>query len=159
MERNTQGCPSRIKIAMPSSTFRILATFFAAAIGSLLIAGTLCEPRDRAVYASAKTDRAAGLALFHEKGCEHCHGVEGVGGEKGPSLAGVGRKRTPAEIETQILHGGDAMPPFVDVLAPGDVTFLVEYLSAKKKVSKDKRPSSASAKPPAVPASGGSDDQ
>ena len=144
---------------MPSSAFRILTTFFAAAVGSLLIAGTLFEPCDRAVYASAKTDRAAGLALFHEKGCEHCHGVDGIGGEKGPSLAGVGRKRKPAEIETQILHGGDAMPPVADVLAPSDVTLLVEYLSAKKKVSKDKPLTPAVAKPSAVPATGGSDDQ
>ena len=98
--------------------------------------------------------------LFHEKGCEHCHGVDGAGGEKGPDLSGVGRKLKPEAIQKQILEGGGNMPPFADVLAPDQVKLLVDYLAAKRK-----KPEKASASLPAKPApapkldNGGSDDQ
>ncbi len=99
------------------------------------------------------------MTLFHEKGCDHCHGTDGVGGDKGPTLAGVGRKRKPAEIENQILKGDDAMPAFADVLAPDEVKLLVDYLSAKKKVVKPERPPTAAEKSAPKPNTGGSDDQ
>ena len=128
-------------------------------MGSLLIAPLLSHPCLPFVYASAASDRAAGRVLFHEKGCEHCHGVGGIGGEKGPDLSGVGRKLKADEIRTQILHGGDAMPSFADVLAPDEVKLLVESLSAKKKLVKTKQTPASPALPVAKPSSGGSDDQ
>ena len=110
----------------------------------------------RVVDASSRTDRHDGATLFHEKGCEHCHGVDGVGGERGPSLAGIGRKWKAGQIRQQIVAGGGGMPAFADVLGPDEVSRLVDYLEAKR--SKFKPP------PPAVPVppksdSAGSDDQ
>lgn len=144
---------------MPLSAFRIPVNGLVTIVAFSLIVGTLQKASSSIVHASAKVDRAAGQALFHEKGCEHCHGVDGVGGEKGPTLYGVGRKLKPAQIRTQILNGGDAMPAFADVLAPDDVSLLVEYLSAKKKVIRVKGSVVPAGKPASQPNTGGSDDQ
>ena len=114
--------------------------------------------RPQRVQASVREDRAAAQALFHDKGCEHCHGVNGVGGEKGPDLSGVGRRLKPVQIERQIREGGEAMPPFNDVLAPDEVKLLVVWLSGNRAL-----PPKGKRKPPAVvakpPAGSGSDDQ
>ncbi len=143
---------------MPLSALRLPVTCLLATAGLSLIVATLPHLPLATVRASAKADRAAGQALFHDKGCEHCHGVDGAGAEKGPSLLGVGRTLKPAGIQAQILHGGDAMPPFADALAPEEVRALVEYLSAKKKVIRGKGAAVAPAKPAPKPNTGGSDD-
>ena len=131
----------------------------AALLGSCLLLFTLSPASTNLVHASSHSDRAAGEALFHEKGCEHCHGVDGVGSEKGPSLSGIGRKLKPDQIHKQIVEGGGGMPPFAGVLAPDDVTLLVNYLSAKKKpIKASVAPAEKSTSAP-KPDSGGSDDQ
>ena len=153
-----RGCGSRIEPVMSSASRLILLPAFLS--GSCLLLSFLSAASGDPVHASTRTDRAAGQALFHEKGCEHCHGIEGVGGEKGPSLSGVGRKLKPDEIQKQILQGGESMPPFADVLAPDEVKLLVDYLSAKKKKpSKAKSIVSAQAVPAPKSNTGGSDDQ
>lgn len=85
------------------------------------------------VYAATQGDREKGATLFHEKGCEFCHGPGGAGGGKGPDLSTVGKRCTKAEIEHQIQFGGKQMPAFGDSLTGEEVKQLVEFLSAKKK--------------------------
>jgi mono/diheme cytochrome c family protein len=85
---------------------------------------------------ASKTDRAAGAELFKEKGCEHCHGADGVGTEKGPSLTTVGKRLKKDEIERQIREGGKQMPAFGDVLNEDETRKLVDYLAHKKKAPK-----------------------
>ena len=143
---------------MLRSALRIATVSAGATLGALLVVSSRPSLQIHAVHASVATDRAAGRALFAEKGCEHCHGVDGIGGDKGPNLSGVGRTRKPAEISTQILHGGDAMPSFADVLTPDDVKLLVDYLAAKRKIVKTNAPVSPAASA-SKPDSGGSDDQ
>ncbi len=106
------------------------------------------------MHAAAPADeRAAGSTLFHERGCEHCHGVDGVGTDKGPSLVTVGKRLKKDAIERQIHDGGGGMPAFGDALQPDEIQQLVQYLSAKKKAPKGyvapARP--ATAPPPASP--------
>ena len=86
-----------------------------------------------AAEAESKGDKAAGAVLFHERGCEHCHGVNGSGGELGPDLSGVGKRKTKSEIEHQIREGGGGMPAFGDALQPGEIGDLVEFLHAKRR--------------------------
>jgi mono/diheme cytochrome c family protein len=74
--------------------------------------------------------------LFHEKGCEHCHGVDGRGGNLGPDLSTVGKRRNKQQIEHQIHDGGAAMPAFADVLQPDEIKDLVDFLHAKRKAPK-----------------------
>jgi len=81
-----------------------------------------------------------GALLFHNSGCEHCHGVNGVGTEKGPSLASVGRRLKPESITRQIEVGGGGMPAFGDALQPDEIQRLVDFLASKKDRSHKARP-------------------
>ena len=88
------------------------------------------------VHAYANEDKTSGATLFHEKGCEHCHGVDGRGGELGPDLSTVGKRLNKQKIELQIRNGGAAMPAFGDVLQPDEIKALVDFLRAKRKAQK-----------------------
>lgn len=92
-----------------------------------------CNQAEGTVQASSREDRDAGAAVFHEKGCEHCHGAAGIGTEKGPNLSTVGKRRKKEQIEHQIIMGGDQMPAFGSALQPDEVKVLVDFLSAKRK--------------------------
>jgi mono/diheme cytochrome c family protein len=107
---------------------------------SLLVCAALCLivascslSSAPAAHAASKAVRAEGAAVFHEKGCEHCHGVDGIGTDRGPELSGVGRRLHKPEIAKQIHDGGKQMPAFGDALTNDEVQQLVEYLAAKKK--------------------------
>jgi mono/diheme cytochrome c family protein len=105
---------------------------------ALFVTAVFCSlPRrtTAVVHASSKKSKS-GAALFHEKGCEHCHGVDGRGGELGPSLSLVGKRLNKAQIERQIHDGGKAMPAFGDVLQADEISDLVEFLHAKRKAPK-----------------------
>jgi len=85
------------------------------------------------VQASSKESREAGASLFHEKGCEYCHGVGAVGTEKAPDLSTIGKRKKREQIELQIKNGGGGMPAFGDVLQPDEVKMLADWLSSKRK--------------------------
>ncbi len=69
-----------------------------------------------------------GPQLFAERGCSHCHTIQGEGGHKGPDLSSIGRQATVAELRRQIVEGGGAMPAFGEVLPEPEVDALVVYL-------------------------------
>jgi len=75
----------------------------------------------------------AGAVLFHDKGCAHCHGADGAGTSKAPSLAGLCNDKawTPAKITDQILNGGQKMPPFRESVTDVEAADLVAYLRAR----------------------------
>ena len=100
----------------------------------LLVSGGLIAGRP--VQAFSKQSREAGAVTFHAKGCEHCHGVDGTGTDRGPNLAGIGKRWKKDHIEQQIREGGGGMPPFGDALQPDEVKALVDYLGAKRKTPK-----------------------
>jgi mono/diheme cytochrome c family protein len=102
------------------------------AAGFLMVGASVFFQRPVA-HASSKTERAQGAAVFHARGCEHCHGVDGAGTKKGPELSGVGRWLNKPEIERQIREGGKTMPAFNEALSNEEVEQLVAYLAAKKK--------------------------
>jgi mono/diheme cytochrome c family protein len=101
-----------------------------------LFAGLAVQPSLTLVHAST-ADTPSGPVLFHEKGCEHCHGVNGVGIQgKGPSLLTVGKRLRKDAIQKQIHDGGQNMPPFGDALQPDEITTLVDMLAKQKKAPK-----------------------
>jgi mono/diheme cytochrome c family protein len=107
----------------------------------VLFAGFEAQPALAQVNASPG-DPLSGPVLFHEKGCEHCHGVNGVGiPGKAPSLLTVGKRLKKDAIEKQIHDGGQNMPPFGDALQPDEITALVDMLSKQKKAPKYLPPS------------------
>jgi mono/diheme cytochrome c family protein len=90
----------------------------------------------RHARAASNDERAAGAELFKQNGCEHCHGANGIGTDRGPSLTTIGKRLHKDQIEHQIRDGGKQMPPFNDVLNDDEVRKLVDYLAHKKKAPK-----------------------
>jgi mono/diheme cytochrome c family protein len=128
------------------------------ALGAVVLLGVLSifASGNRPVQASSKQGREAGAVLFHEKGCEHCHGVDGVGTDRAPALTTVGKRRKKAQIEHQIEQGGNGMPAYSAVLQPDEIKWLVEFLHAKRKAPKQSKATAAPAHsdvPAASPAS------
>lgn len=97
----------------------------------------------RRVRAASKADRAAGAVLFRKTGCEQCHGVDGIGTDRGPSLTTVGKRLKKDRIRRQILEGGKQMPAFGDVLTADETRKLVDYLAHKKKAPRPAPPGQA----------------
>ncbi len=81
---------------------------------------------------SSKQQAAAGAALFQSSGCTHCHGDHAQGGEIGPTLADVGKRLKPEELQKQLRNGGAAMPAFGDVLTNDEIEQLVQFLRTKR---------------------------
>ena len=79
---------------------------------------------------SAQSAKVSGAALFQQKGCSHCHSIAGSGGNKGPDLSDVGTRMKAAEMEHQMLFGGQNMPSFRDALTLKEVHVLATFLSA-----------------------------
>jgi mono/diheme cytochrome c family protein len=118
------------------------ATSWRASVTYGLLVGALAMPLTSAwkpaneVHASSRKEQAKAAILFGEKGCEHCHGVEGAGTERGPNLSTVGKRLSGEKIEQQIKDGGKQMPAFGDVLSQDEVKELVDYLVHMKKPAK-----------------------
>jgi mono/diheme cytochrome c family protein len=118
---------------------KILArTLTAICVVALVVALTRswAQPSTPIVHATSSESKKSGGILFHEKGCEHCHGIDGHGGDLGPDLSTVGRRLKKERIERQIRGGGAAMPAFGDVLQPDEIKDLVDFLHAKRKAPK-----------------------
>jgi mono/diheme cytochrome c family protein len=108
-----------------------------AALAILLV---FCLP----LLASTQGQRARGAAVFAASGCQHCHSIRNVGGQKGPDLSGVGRRKKKPAMLNQILYGSKVMPAFKDILDQSDVNDLIAYLrSCRDKPSKTLRPANS----------------
>ena len=111
-------------------------------VGRALLAAAIAIPvmcawtPIRTVQAFSRKDREQAEIVFKKRGCEHCHGVDGVGTTRGPSLATVGKRLSKDQIEQQLKGGGKQMPAFGDVLPPDEMKELVDYLVHKKKLPK-----------------------
>lgn len=102
-------------------------------MAALLLAGGVLLPNPP-VQASSRKNRAAGAVLFKEKGCIHCHSVDGHRVGEGPDLGTVGKRLHKGQIEHQIRDGGKEMPAFGDMLTQDEVKKLVDYLAHLKKL-------------------------
>jgi mono/diheme cytochrome c family protein len=81
-------------------------------------------------HASDAGARDRGAHIFHTTGCESCHSITGVGGDRAPDLSSVGQRRNSGQIRKQILTGGKGMPPFKTVLTKSEVKDLVAFLTS-----------------------------
>jgi len=77
----------------------------------------------------------AGAILFRDKGCPQCHGADRKGTKKGPDLTRLpaDRQWTPEKITSQILDGGQKMPPFSDTVTDEEAAQLVAFLQSTNK--------------------------
>jgi mono/diheme cytochrome c family protein len=118
------------------SPLRIFIAACFAVFTTTLVCGAP-QPSPPIIHAYSSDSKRSGATVFHEKGCEHCHGVNGRGGELGPDLSTVGKHLKKQQIEHQIHDGGAAMPAFGDALQPDEIKDLVDFLHAKRKPPKN----------------------
>jgi ubiquinol-cytochrome c reductase cytochrome b subunit len=73
-----------------------------------------------------------GARLFHARGCQYCHAVQGQGGAYGPELTHVLR-RLPAEVVVaRTLNGIGDMPAYRGVLTRDELTAILAFLRAQE---------------------------
>src|SRR6185437_245792 len=73
-----------------------------------------------------------GAAVLQVKQCRNCHALEGVGGQRGPDLTGIGGRMTRDQLIDQISNGtpgGGNMPAFVKQITPAEMDTLVDFLT------------------------------
>lgn len=109
--------------------------FLIVALGSLTWLGTMSpwvpefetEPLT-AEHVGEDPGVLSGARIFHTRGCQSCHRVLGRGGRYGPDLTDVFARMSPQEIEVWIVMGRGDMPSYRDVLAPGELDRILEFL-------------------------------
>jgi ubiquinol-cytochrome c reductase cytochrome b subunit len=72
-----------------------------------------------------------GAQLFHDKGCEFCHMIEGQGGMRGPDLTDVAHRLSENDLRIKIANGGSNMPSFAGILTHDDLDNLVAFLESR----------------------------
>ena len=87
------------------------------------------------VVGSTDSTVVAGARLFHEKGCEYCHAIDGYGGKRGPDLSDVRSRMPPDQIGARITNGSVNMPAFAKTLTPDQVNMLVAFLATRGRSS------------------------
>ncbi len=91
------------------------------------------QPLHAADYASVNAAAQHGAALFHDKGCEYCHEIDGQGGLRGPNLSNVANRLTVQQMKIRILNGGTNMPAFAGILQPDQLDDLVQFLETRRR--------------------------
>ena len=90
------------------------------------------KPLPASVVKSGDPTVVEGARLFHEKGCEFCHAIEGFGGERGPDLSQVASRMSPVQIEARITNGSPNMPAYAQSLTPEEVRTIAAFLATRR---------------------------
>lgn len=69
-----------------------------------------------------------GARLFHERGCQYCHTVEGRGGAYGPALDDVLRRLPPEIVTLRIVQGFGDMPGYRGTLSREELNAILSFL-------------------------------
>lgn len=89
-------------------------------------------PLPNSLPENASSAARQGQVLFHDKGCEYCHTINGFGGIRGPDLSDVANHITRDDMVWRILNGGKNMPAFGGILHPDELNDLVAYLDTRR---------------------------
>ena len=120
-----------------------LIMVFAALVGTLVY---LKPPPVRFVYLESPLSKH-GETIFRRASCFSCHEVFGNGAGYGPSLDGVGSRRSPSWLRQYLRAPRSGVSakryrlkmPAYDNLAAADLDALVAYLQGLREKGADKR--------------------
>ena len=112
---------------------------------TVIMIGTLWQVADRApwsphfevqplsaqIVGTRSGPVAQGAQLFHAKGCQYCHAVNGQGGERGPDLTNVTSRLPRDQITLRILNGGGNMPAYGSNLTPDELNAIIAFLNSR----------------------------
>ena len=90
------------------------------------------KPLRASVTQGLTPDQMQGALLFHEKGCEYCHEIDGQGGHRGPNLSHIGDLLSPNELTIRVMNGAHNMPSFAGNITGEQLHHLVEFLETRK---------------------------
>lgn len=110
------------------STFVLWAALTLSAVRSDWIPDFATEPVSEAALEGAPPGAREGAALFHERGCQFCHVALGTGGTYGPNLDRSALQLPRSELTVRIMTGIGNMPAYRDLLSPGEVDALLDYI-------------------------------
>jgi ubiquinol-cytochrome c reductase cytochrome b subunit len=82
---------------------------------------------DKYLHNRSPLERQGALVLQYQQ-CRNCHSLDGMGGQRGPSLDGIASRMTGDQIIRQVLQGGGNMPAYGNALNPDETTALVAFL-------------------------------
>lgn len=129
-----------IEDAKPGGLFRL--TPVGMAVATPMAAAPPTTAAAPAADATPQTAMAAGAthdakSIIADNSCLSCHRIGSGGGEIGPSLNGVGTRRTEDQIRATIVHppattsagAPNPMPSYATKITGDDLTSLVHYLS------------------------------
>ena len=88
-------------------------------------------PLPQRVVASQNPQVVRGAELWHLRGCEYCHMIEGRGGLRGPNLSAIGDKLDLPEIKWWIANGGYGMPPYGPYLSAHELDLIAGFLATR----------------------------
>ena len=89
------------------------------------------QPLSAAVVGTTSPPIVTGARLFHDRGCEFCHTVDGQGGMRGPDLTDVAHRLSVNDLRIKIANGGSNMPSFAGILTHDDLDNLVAFLESR----------------------------
>ncbi len=95
------------------------------------------KPLSASIIGATRGPVYQGGKLFYDRGCEYCHEISGHGGHRGPVLTYIGDRLTRAEMTIRILNGKGNMPAFADIVDPGELRDLLDFLQTRKRQRSD----------------------
>ena len=110
----------------------VIVAFWAAGERASWSPDFAAKPLPATIIPDTSAPAARGARLFYEKGCEFCHQVSGLGGERGPDLSHVANRMTAQEIGLRITNGGPNMPAYAASLTADELNAIVAFLTTRK---------------------------
>jgi glucose/arabinose dehydrogenase/cytochrome c551/c552 len=128
VEEAPDGALWMVEDAKPGGLFRLTPV-------GMAVSKPTPQPTAQSVEAASGSHDAK--SIIANNSCLSCHRIGAEGGEIGPSLNGVGTRRTPEQIAAVIAHppaktsagAPNPMPSYATKITGDDLTSLVHYLS------------------------------
>ena len=137
VSRRGERAPSRrpvavLSVLVISTTLGILTYEGVTAPWSPKMTAWSGDPVPKHLLEKRSPRQLQGAAVLQIKQCRNCHALHGIGGQRGPDLAGVGGRMTRDQLIDQISNGtpgGGNMPAFGKQMNPAEMDTLVDFLT------------------------------